>query len=229
MKQWNMALLGATLMLGGQANAAMVTYEFGCISLGVAAGCTVGAAQIRMDVRDTALDNTLLVGQVLFVFRNVGTSASSITDLYFDDGTLLGIASVQNISGGVDFSQDATPGNLPGGNSLSPQFTATTGFTADSNPPAAPNGVNPGEQVGVVFNLLTGLSYFNVISALNGETLDLNGAAALRVGVHVQAFANGDSASFVALPQAVPLPASAWLMFTGLSAFLLRFRQRRRA
>lgn len=227
MKRWHAALLGALLICGGRAQAALVTYDFGCISTGVAAECAVGAAQIRMDVRDTALDNSALVGQVLFVFRNVGPAQSSITDLYFDDGTLLGIASVQNIGSGVDFSVGASPGNLPGGNSLTPKFTATAGFTADSNPPTAPNGVNPGEQVAVLFNLVSGLSYFNVLSALNGQTVDLDGVPALRVGVHVQAFASGESASFVASP--VPLPASALLLLGGLSGFLLRVRRRQAA
>jgi hypothetical protein len=41
---------------------------------------------------------------VNFLFTNQGPLASSITDVYFDDGTLLGIAGVTNFSG-VDFSQ----------------------------------------------------------------------------------------------------------------------------
>jgi hypothetical protein len=35
-------------------------------------------------------------GQVLFEFSNAGPASSSITDVYFDDGTLLGTAELTN-------------------------------------------------------------------------------------------------------------------------------------
>ncbi|HSV70544.1 MAG TPA: hypothetical protein VLI72_10550 [Methylibium sp.] len=232
MRRIPVVAIGLVLLLAGRAQAALVTYGFGCISPGVAAACATGEAQLRMDVRDTDLDGALLAPQqALFVFRNAGPGASSITDLYFDDGTLLGIAAVRNYGSGVDFSQGASPGNLPGGNVLSPRFEATAGFTADSNAPTAPNGANPGEQVGVLFNLLPGATFFDLTRGLDGVVTDASGAAALRVGIHVQAFAQGDSASFIAEPvaplSAVPLPAPAWLMGAGLWGLLLGGRRRR--
>src|SRR5512145_721995 len=67
------------------------------------------SAQLSVDVTAVGTD------QVAFTFYNNVGIASSITDVYFDDGTLLGIASVTG-SAGVDFSQLASPGDLPGGN-----------------------------------------------------------------------------------------------------------------
>ena len=140
------------------------------------------ASQYTVEVSDSAG-----AGQVQFVFANSGPAASSITDVYFDDGTLLGIASIAG-STGVDFSVGASPGDLPGGNTIG--FEATAGFTADSNPPAQPNGVNPGESLAVIFNLLSGVTVQDTINALNG-------GEDLRIGIHVQGFADGGSESFV--------------------------------
>ena len=206
------------------AQAALVTFDFRCISSGVAAACEAGQAQFVMEVTDVFSGSS--TGQVLFAFRNTGPAASSITDLYFDDGTLLGIAAVRN-SAGTNFAQGAAPGNLPGGSSMAPAFRTTAGFSADSNPPTQPNGANPGEQIGIVFNTINGKTLFDVIAALNGETVDDNGAPALRVGLHAQGFVGGDSASFVNSQAAVvPLPASALLLLCGLGPLLAFLRRK---
>ena len=207
------------------ARAAMVTYGFQCISANVASACTAGQSQFTMVVTDQ-VNGYALTGQALFVFQNSGPSASSITDLYFDDGTLLGIASVINGTG-VNFSQGAAPGNLPGGNRLLPAFQTTAGFSADSNPPTQPNGVNQGESVSILFNLVSGTNFANLIAGLNGVIRDKDDAPALRVGVHAQGFADGSSASFVNNPApiaAVPLPGAAGLMLLGLLALAPRIR-----
>lgn len=205
------------------ARAELVSFGFHCISSGVSAACATGQSQFVLDVTDVFSGSS--AGQVLFTFRNTGPAASSITDLYFDDGTLLGIAAVRN-SAGTNFSQGAAPGNLPGGNSMTPQFQTTAGFSADSNPPTQPNGANPGEQIAIVFNTVNGKTLFDVVAALNGAAVDEGGAPALRVGLHAQGFANGDSASFVNNPSSVvPLPASAWLLLSGLIPIVARLRR----
>ncbi len=203
-------LFGAALLPIAPAQA--VTISFGCITNNLAGDCTIGEAQLTVDV--TSYSAT----QVLFQFNNSGPSAASITDAYFDDGTLLGIATVTNGSG-VDFSQGASPGNLPGGNSISPAFVATAGFTADSNPPTQPNGVNPGETLGIVFNLQSGGTFADVISEL--------GDGRLRIGIHVQGYSTGGSESFVNLP--VPVPAALWLLGSGLTALGFFGRRGKRA
>jgi hypothetical protein len=152
-----------------------------------------GEAQMQVEVTD------LGGGQVLFTFRNLGPNASSITDVYFDDGTLLGIAALidadQN-SGDpdVDFSQGASPPDLPAGNNCpGGAFQTTAGFTADSDPPMTQqNGVNPNESLGVIFNLQAGKTFNDVL-------IDLS-TGALRIGIHVQGYASGGSESFVNNP-----------------------------
>jgi hypothetical protein len=158
----------------------------------------IGEAQLTVDVTDAGSN------QVLFTFDNSGPDDSSITDVYFDDGSLLGIASVFNGTG-VDFSQGANPGDLPGGNDISPPFVTTAGFSADSEPPAQPNGVNPGETLGILFNLQTGQTFADVLAELGDGTL--------RIGIHVQGFADGGSESFVNTP--VPIASSFWLIGAG--------------
>jgi hypothetical protein len=139
-----------------------------------------GAGQLFVDV--TAEGGS----QVRFAFRNLGPSAMSICDVYFQGGVISGIASIVN-GPGVDFSEIASPPDLPGGKDITPKFEAT--FSADSNPPAQPNGVNPGETLAIVFNLLPAKTFSDVILSLNTDRL--------RVGIHVQGYASGGSESYV--------------------------------
>lgn len=164
--------------------------------------------------------------QTLFQFYNIGAANSSIADVYFDDGTLLGIADIIDFDGlyGVNFSQDASPPNLPDGQNATPAFSTTAGFLADSDSPVSKNGVNPGETLGILFNLQPGQSFNNVIDALS-----LAGApSGLRIGLHVQSFGNGGSESFINVATPVP-EASQWLMLLlgfGLIAARTLNRQR---
>jgi hypothetical protein len=164
-------------------------------------------------------------GTVNFLFSNAGPVATSITDVYFDDGTLLGIALITN-GAGVNFSAGATPPNLPGGNSLSPAFVTTAGFSADSDPPVQPNGVNPGEQIEVRFNLIGGQTFADTINALQLGITNPSSADALRIGIHVQAIGPDSlSDSFVNTPE----PGTISLVMLGLAAIGGAQRRRRRA
>jgi hypothetical protein len=214
-----LAALALGACLASPAHAALSTYGFGCISQGVAAACGTGEAQLLVDVtNDNGVFGGLTLGssQALFVFRNSGPIASSITDVYFDDGTLLGIAAIWNTAGLVEFKDPASPGDLPGGNAVG--FDTTAKFSADSDPPVQPMGVNPGERLGVVFDLIGGTDYNALIAAINGGT-------ALRIGIHAQGFSGGQSASFVNAPTPVPLPAAAGILLLGLAG-LTRVRRR---
>jgi len=198
------------------ASAATASYSFNCLTHNNVANCGTGQAQLSLNVSDT-----LVASQVLFEFRNAGPVASSLTDIYFDDGTLLGIAQVIN-GAGVSFTPPATPGNLPGANNASPAFQTTAGFSADSNPPVSHNGVNPGEKVGILFNLISGKSFADVVNALGIA----GGANGLRVGVHVQSFGNGGSESFINAVSPVP-EAKQWLMMlVGISVVAARAMRR---
>ena len=199
-----LVLLLAAMLFGSFAHAIPVSFH--CVSGNNATDCATGVTQLSVDVIDIG------GGQVQFNFLNSGPSASSITDVYFDDGALLGIATLidanEGIGGdlGVDFMQGATPGNLPSGQNASPPFETTAGFLADSNSPVPQSGVNPGEWLGIVFNLQPGSTFANVITDLTDGTL--------RIGMHVQDFSGGGSESFVNNP--VPIPAAVWLFGSGL-------------
>ena len=182
-----------------------VPYGFHAITANSVADVAIAESQLFMEVTDAGSD------QVLFTFLNTaGGLPSSITDVYFDDGALLGIALIDNSDPGVLFSQNASPGNLPGGNTVVPPFIATDGFTADSDPPAQPNGVNPGESLGILFDLQvvqgTPLTFSDVLTDL--------GNGALRVGIHVQGFEDGGSESLIHVP--APSAALLGLMGVGL-------------
>jgi hypothetical protein len=166
-------------------SAGALTLGFDCVSGNVAGDCTIGEAQLAVEINAGPG-----VDQVSFRFTNSGLAASSITDVYFDDGTLLDIASI--VSGaGVAFAEGASPGNLPAGNTASPPFVAT--FSADSNNPVSSNGVNPGEELTIVFDLQGGLTLADVEAAIADGSL--------RVGIHVQSFATGGSEAFVNVPE----------------------------
>ncbi|MDP1928455.1 MAG: PEP-CTERM sorting domain-containing protein [Thiobacillus sp.] len=166
---------------------------------------TDGEANLSVEVIDAGGN------QVQFKFTN--NSTSSLADVYFDDGTLLGIASITDSGSGVAFSQFASPGNLPAANNASPAFMTTAGFSADSDPAVSPNGVSQGEWLTITFNLVGGKTYADTIAALtlpNG-----GGAGDLRIGVHVQSFASGGgSESFVNTP--VPEAETYAMMLAGL-------------
>lgn len=185
------------------------TYSFLPLTNNSAASTLAGLGQLFVDV------NPAGAGQIAFTFRNVGPAACSITDIYFDDGAYVsGIFSISSMPG-VSFSPNASPPNVPGGNNASPAFSTTVGLSADSNPPAQPNGVNPGESVVLTLNLQPGKTFADVIAAMNmpGDNF--------RVAIHVQGFANGQSESFI---HNVPTPGALALMGMG---GLLAARRRR--
>lgn len=197
-----LAALLLSASIGGTASAA--SYGFGCITNTSAANCSAGASQLYVDITSAGAN------QALFSFFNIGSYDSSITDIYFDDGTLLGIASVVN-GAGTAFAAPAVPKNLPGASNISPAFETTAGFSADSDAPVQINGVNPGETVSILFDLKAGQSFADVLNAMTLAGAD----GGLRIGLHVQGFANGGSESFVNTPYQVTLPvpeASQWLM-----------------
>jgi hypothetical protein len=178
------ALCIASITVAAQ-TARAASYGFAQIT---ANGNQLVASQLSVDVTGAG-------GSATFTFYNLGAIASSITDIYFDDGTLLGISGITDSGAGVAFASPASPGNLPGASSASPPFVTTQNFSADSSSPVLANGVNNSvsEWVAITFQLINGNTYNDTLAAL--------GSGALRIGLHVQGIGTqGGSESFVNTP-----------------------------
>lgn len=178
-------------------------YSFSCITNNNAADCATGQTQFSLSVTDTG-------SVVNFTFANSGPGASSITDIYFDWATSmtpLTTGVLTDSGAGVSFSWGASPPNLPGGSSIG----FVTDLAADSNSPAQPMGVNPGEWLNVAFT-----TDQDLIAALN--------SGALRVGIHTQGYVGGGSESLVVSP--IPEPETYAMLAAGLA--LLGWQVRRR-
>jgi hypothetical protein len=212
----------------------VLTLNFGCITNNNADDCNIGEAQLRVDVIGNPDSSDFGAGgvaspdadQVLFRFYQVlplgGWLPMSISEVYFDDGALLGINQLYETSG-VNFDQaSVNPTDLPGGNTIVPPFAVTEGFWAD-RVSAAANGVNAvGESLGILFDLVNGQDYDGVLAALDDGSL--------RIGLHVGSFTSGGSESFVndppVPPSEIPEPASYVLVGGGLLVLFSRLRRR---
>jgi len=203
------ALIAGLLLAVQVQAAAPLTLSFYGISNNDTSGNAVadGMANLKMQVIDIGNQ------QVSFKFSN-NSNFSSLTDVYFDDGSLLEITGISVSGTGVSFSQGASPPNLPAGSGLVPAFVTTAGFLADSNAPVIRNGVQNNEWLAIDFQLKQNKTFADVVSALS-----LIGAQDdwLRVGLHVQSFASGGSESFINIPvAAIPEPDDYALLLAGL-------------
>jgi len=198
----------AALMLSAVATPAFGgTVGFSCITNNVVSDCTIGAAQLSLDVVSEGS------GQVRLTFSNAGPQDAVISEIYIDDeGRLFtGIASIVNGTG-VLFEPGASPPKLPGRQLASPDFEVTADLLAQAAPAPPKNGVGEGESVSIIFNLRAGTSFSDVLTRFGDGTL--------RAGLHVIAFASGGSESFVSEP--VPEPSAALLVLAGLAGVALR-------
>lgn len=218
------AVAAVALSIGAQSSHAL-TFSFTNITTNSDVDV---AGQLSVEVASAFVKGA--AGAAFTFFNAVGTyNYSSITAVYFDDAIpLLGDAMVDqlNTSAGVTFSEGATPPVLPGGNGSPHNFNVTGSADSDSPHPVT-NGVDHAtESLTIVFALLTGFDFDDLIAAL------LSGD--FRIGMHVQAIAGttrgSDSDSFLNGPpiDSVPLPAGILLFLTGLAGagFLGRYRAR---
>ena len=189
-----------------------VTLGFDCITFNNLGDCSLGEAQLEVEVTDIG------GGEVRFHFRNLDPPGEQLTiaEIYFDDGSLLSLTMIDDSLPGVDFTQSASPPNLPGGGTLVPPFVVTDMFFAEPVAPPAENGVDPGEWLGIIFELQGGQTFADVLDELaNGD---------LRIGIRVINFSSEGSDSFVNRPPdgMLPEPQAAALVLLGLAGLLLR-------
>lgn len=177
--------------------------------------------------------------QVLFTFWNNGFDpyilgepelTGQITELYFDDGTLLGLSSVIN-GPNVKFldEEGAKPTQLPGGTNYG--FEKTAAFSVDSEG-GSDNGVGAWpvdenvdkEYVAIRFTLLSGKTFADVIDAINLGFTAPTAEGSLQIGVHVRSIGpNAKSDSFILTP--VPVPAAVILGMLGLGVAGIKLRK----
>ncbi len=209
----------ALAALLAQVPAHALSLKFYDLTKDSAAAKADGESNLLVDVLDLGNDT------VRFHFTNASTSA--LTEVYFDDGSLLSLATITS-SSGVSFAQGATPPNLPGANLATPPFQVTQGFLADANNPGPKNGVSQGEWLNIDFKLKNGQTYQDTVKALS---LPNNGGDGdLRIGVHVTGYSGNASDSFIniaAAAPAVPEASSAMMLLAGLGS--LGFVVRRRS
>jgi len=181
----------------------------------------VFAAQLSLEV-------TEVIGhpnQVLFTFRNnLGLfTVGALSEVYFADGTLLGIASILNDPGNVVFEEGSQPKDLPGGENLEPPFTGentTALFSAQESEGGNWAAVDPGESLGILFDLVEGADFADVIAAIGLGFTDPLAAGSLRIGIHVQEIGGANSDSFILTP--VPGAAILGLLGLGIAGWKLR-------
>jgi len=183
------------------------TYSFVNITNNDAYSAAVGEAQLSMTVSDYGSN------QVLFTFNNSGPVESFIGQIYFENplDLLDGITELIQNTDEVNFIVSPPPPPpyvLPGGNTIA--FIAAYKTQADS-PGSNKDGVDPGEELGIVFDIDAIGSFDDVIADLD--------SGLLRVGIHFQGIdPDGYSEAYVnngRVPPVVPVPAALPLALLG--------------
>jgi hypothetical protein len=224
--------IAALLSAAGSASADQ-TFGFGYLpdGSGGLSAANVSGSQFTMTVSDGGVSSG--ISHVNFTFRNMSSVGSFISDIYFQDGTLLGITDLigGQLQTDVQFTEGANPQNLPGGNSIG--WVTSRQFSVQPDSPAPQNGItnNGTDYLVVTFSLLNSLTYQDTINRLNNTLLNgyhSTGDPAtdgLRVGFHVQGYSGPGAGSGSFILTSVPLPQTSMLAMCGLGVVAVRRRR----
>ena len=210
-------MVGVLCAVNGYAGLDIQEYGFGSITNNNYIDAQIGQQQLSVWITDqgTIDDNGEILHLVGFKFMNAGPDECVITEIYFQGGPLFEFVGIDEDLIGVDFDEgevgDVSPGNLPGGKSITPQFIADAVFSMQPNNPAPKWGVGPGETVEVIYSLEPISTCMDIVNQL-----DLGD---MRIGIHVQSFVSGGSESFINVPE----PAT--LIILGLGGLALQSRR----
>ncbi len=170
-------------------------------------------SQFRVDV--FAVGDT-----VAFTFYNDGPIDSSVSEIYFYDGALLGMYSIDDSLPYVDFENigaKTNPKSLPGYNpnaSLVAVLSATEAQT-----PEPEWGVKPGEWLQIGYTLKNGKSFDDLLTDLAGGEVVL--------GIHVKAIGcdPSDPSAETFSDSFINTPEPTAIVLLGLGGLLLRCKK----
>ena len=208
----------ATAVMTSIASAASVDISFTNIT---GNGNSDLSAQLNLNVAETG--NASMID---FTFTNNIGIASSIAEIYFDDGNPTGslFSAFILAQSGTSFTYgSANPGDLPGGNAIADPFNVSDGFLADHGAKGPTTGINTATDfVTIRATLMAGMGYADVLSRFD--------SGAMRVGLHVIGIdPQGGSDSYVTggnpPPPVVPLPTTAAMGIVGMCGLASRRRR----
>lgn len=168
----------------------------------------------KSDGIDISVDVTTFDSKIAFNFYNDSDESLhnvTITNIYFEQNTFLGAATIIEDHNHTSFSSPAVPGHLPAGHKLSPYFDDGYGYSAGADAPSPKNGINPGESITIEFDLLHDITPADVIFAISSRNLG--------IATSVTSFPGAPAELFV-----IPEPATCLLLTFG--AVFIRKRKK---
>jgi len=200
-----MLAVSTAALVASHAGAAFVDLSFSNITNN---GNTDVGGQLKVTVSDVAGQSN----KVDFLFKNFVGISSSIKEVYFDaggSGSTFASGVIQSQTGANFVWGSGSPGNLPGGNSLTPAFETTLNLLADSGNGGPTTGINLASDSLVVRMTMAGGKTFSDV--VDGLLAAPNAVNSIRIGMHVISIGTvGGSDSYVSNLLVVPLPPAAW-------------------
>ncbi len=158
---------------------------------------------------------------VYFKFFNMVGTQSSVEQVSIDG--LTGFSAPGGSGTNFVIANSPNPKNLPGGNTATPAFVEDFTYAAESNNTLGFNGV-PAAGINAALETMEfskAASYDDIISAMaSGD---------LRFGLHVIAFANGNSATYLNNLTPVPEPGTWAMLAAGLGLLGAQAWRRRKS